>query len=147
MTDPQAADRAATPQNAGPQAPAPPSAAPEDPPLADRVAQAVESTPGVAGLHGGRFGEVATYLPGRRIAGIRLGDTAAQVHVVIDYGTKVPDVAAAVRDAVAPLVDTPVDVTVEDVAAPAATSQRPPAARETATDPDPTDHPTTGRTS
>ncbi|WP_346767659.1 Asp23/Gls24 family envelope stress response protein [Knoellia koreensis] len=104
------------------------------------MAQAVERTPGVVGLHGGRFGEVATYRPGGRIAGVRLGETA-QVHVVVEYGTRVPDVAAAVRDAVAPLVDTPVDVTVEDVAAPGATSTRP-----DAEPPSPTDHPS-GRTS
>lgn len=144
MTDHPVTDHTGSPQTAGPQAPAPPSAAPEDPPLAARVAQAVERTPGVVALHGGRFGEVATYRPGGRIAGVRLGETA-QVHVVVEYGTRVPDVAAAVRDAVAPLVDTPVDVTVEDVAAPgttsSATSTRPDAEPQS-----PTDHPS-GRTS
>ena len=41
---------------------------------ADVVAAAVRSVPGVAGLHAGMFGEVGTYLPGRRVAGIRIVD-------------------------------------------------------------------------
>ena len=83
---------------------------------AGRVADAVRAVPGVADLHGGLFGEAATYLPGGRIPGIRLTDEVAEVHVVLRLGSPVREVAAAVRDAVAPLVDTPVEVTVEDVA-------------------------------
>ncbi|MGL5861474.1 MAG: hypothetical protein ACRCY9_09490, partial [Phycicoccus sp.] len=59
---------------------------PATPDLADRVAEAVLAVPGVAGLHGGTFGEVATYLPGRRVIGIRLNDVAAEVHVTVVYG-------------------------------------------------------------
>ena len=39
------------------------------PDLSETVAAAVLAVPGVAGLHGGAFGDVATYLPGARIAG------------------------------------------------------------------------------
>ncbi|MFD4183444.1 hypothetical protein ACFWPB_20405, partial [Rhodococcus sp. NPDC058514] len=39
---------------------------------ADLIADAVLAVPGVAGLHGGMFGEVATYLPGRRVLGVAL---------------------------------------------------------------------------
>ncbi|MGL5817907.1 MAG: hypothetical protein ACRCYR_10115 [Phycicoccus sp.] len=85
------------------------------PNLADRVAEAVLAVPGVAGLHGGAFGEVATYLPGRRVTGIRLNDTEAGVHVTVTYGGSVLDVAARIRAAVEPLVAVPVTVRIEDV--------------------------------
>lgn len=86
---------------------------------ADRVAAAVLSCPGVAALHGGRFGEIATYLPGRRIAGIRVDVAAVEVHVVGRYPAPVADIARQVRSALHPLVGSArVDVVVGDYAAP-----------------------------
>ena len=76
------------------------------------------AVPGVSSLHAGVFGEVATYLPGRRVNGVRLGDEACEVHVVLDWGTPVLQTADAVRIAVEHLIDGPVDVTVQDIAAP-----------------------------
>nr|WP_127784998.1 Asp23/Gls24 family envelope stress response protein [Rhodococcus sp. X156] len=85
------------------------------------MAAAVLAVPGVAGLHGGMFGEAATYLPGRKVAGIRLADTGTTtVHVTVVYGRDIDEVAAAVRRAAAALIDGPVDVVVEDVAVPGA---------------------------
>ncbi|MFY0407784.1 Asp23/Gls24 family envelope stress response protein [Solicola sp. PLA-1-18] len=92
-------------------------AEPDDP--ADVVARAVLSTPGVADLHGGVLGEVATYLPGRRVNGVRLHDGGADIHVVVAWGSSVRETADAVRSTVRSHVDGPVDVTVEDVARPA----------------------------
>lgn len=83
--------------------------------LVDRVAAAALAVPGVDGLHAGSFGEVGTYLPGRRVAGVRLADDVAEVHVAVVMGSPIPDLAAAVVTAVSPLVDTPVQVFVEDV--------------------------------
>ena len=83
--------------------------------LADLVAAATRSVPGVSDLHAGAFGEVATYLPGRRVTGVRMGDAITEVHVVVDMGTPVLATAAAVRAAVHPLVGTEVQVYVEDV--------------------------------
>lgn len=92
-----------------------PAAAPEPVPVpADRVAAAVLAVPGVTGLHGGTFG-IGTYLPGRRVTGIRLGDEVAEVHVTVAMGVRVPAVAEAIVGAVGPFVHTPVDVYVEDV--------------------------------
>ena len=45
-------------------------AAPAGDDIADRVAAAVIAVPGVAFLHGGVFGEIGTYLPGRRVSGV-----------------------------------------------------------------------------
>ena len=89
---------------------------PQDPgAVADLVAAATLTVPGVTGLHAGSFGEVATYLPGRRVAGVRLGAERTEVHIAVAMGSPLLDVAAVVRDAVSPLVSTPVEVVVEDV--------------------------------
>ncbi len=86
--------------------------------LADRVATAVLATEGVAALHPGVFGEVATYLPGRRVQGIRMADHGCEIHVVLDWGAPIQATASAVREAAAGLVDGAVDVTVADIADP-----------------------------
>ncbi|MGB7508300.1 MAG: hypothetical protein WA965_23035, partial [Mycobacterium sp.] len=68
---------------------------------ADTVAAIVRAVPGVAELHSGMFGEVGTYLPGRRVPGIRIGDDTIDVHITVWQGAAVRDTAAAVRAAVA----------------------------------------------
>lgn len=89
---------------------------PSDP--ADLIAAAVTAVPGVADLHPGMFGEVATYLPGRRVPGIRTNaDGTTEVHVTLFYGVPVRDGAVRVRDAAQAVVGGVVDVTVEDVVA------------------------------
>lgn len=82
---------------------------------ADRIAAAVLGVSGVAGLHAGMFGEVATYLPGRRVTGVRLAADAVDVHVSVLIDAPIRATAGAIRRAVAPLTRLPVDVTVEDV--------------------------------
>lgn len=76
---------------------------------------AVLAIPGVADMHTGTFGEVATYLPGRRVDGVRIRPGGTEVHVVLIWGSPVLAVAADIRVAVEPLVGTSVDVSVEDV--------------------------------
>ncbi len=84
---------------------------------ADTVASIARAVPGVAGLHPGRFGEVATYLPGRRVPGVRIAPERIDVHVVVTPDAAVRDTAAEVRRRVAAALPGPaVDVTVEDVA-------------------------------
>lgn len=84
--------------------------------LADDIASLVRATPGVAGLHPGMFGEVATYLPGRKVSGIRVADGVVNVHVIVDASVPLRSTAAAVRAAVASAVPgSTVNVTVEDV--------------------------------
>jgi hypothetical protein len=83
--------------------------------LADRVAAAALAVPGVTGLHAGSWGEVAHYLPGRRVDGVRLRDDETEVHVTVSMGTPLLQAARQVRDVVSGLVDTPVSVVVEDV--------------------------------
>jgi len=99
-----------------PAGPSPTGGAPEGAPEpVDVVAAAVRAVPGVADLHGGMFGEVGTYLPGRRVPGVRLGEADTDIHVSIVFGAPVRETAQAVRRAVAPLVTGPVHVSIEDV--------------------------------
>ncbi|WP_261776997.1 hypothetical protein [Rhodococcoides kroppenstedtii] len=90
-------------------------AAPAGDDIADRVAAAVIAVPGVAFLHGGVFGEIGTYLPGRRVAGVAVRDDATEVHIAVTTDAVVRDTADAVRRAVRAVVDKPVNVLVEDV--------------------------------
>ena len=84
---------------------------------ADAVAHLVRAVPGVADLHAGMFGEVGTYLPGRTVPGVRIGDGVIDIHIAVWAGAAVRKTAAAVRSAVAGLVPgADVNVTVEDVA-------------------------------
>lgn len=83
--------------------------------LVAAVAAAVRSVNGVADLHAGVFGEAATYLPGRRVPGVRITPEGTEVHVALRLGAPIRATAQAVRRAVAAHVAGPVDVTVEDI--------------------------------
>ncbi|MCA1006150.1 hypothetical protein LCL87_10510 [Rhodococcus hoagii] len=85
------------------------------PEVAELAAAAALAVPGVSGLHGGEFGSVATYLPGRRVTGISIGDDACAVHVTLRYPADLIATADRVRDAVRAIVGVPVDVTIEDL--------------------------------
>lgn len=86
------------------------------PTTADDIAALVLAVPDVVRLHAGRFGEVATYLPGRRVTGVKLGVDQIEVHVVVAGQQPVRETAQLIHAAVATLVGTPVHVYVEDVA-------------------------------
>ncbi|KDF00070.1 hypothetical protein Y900_014255 [Mycolicibacterium aromaticivorans JS19b1 = JCM 16368] len=90
----------------------------DDPTAADTVASIARAVPGVAALHPGMFGEVGTYLPGRRVTGVRIRDDRVEVHITVTASAHVRQTAAAVRSAVrAAMPDLPVDVTVEEITA------------------------------
>lgn len=90
----------------------------------DAVAAAVLTCPSVAALSGGVVGEVASYLPGRRVVGVRVHDGGSRpaevdVHVVGRYGPPVAQIAGEVRAAVRGLAPgIPVSVTVDDLTDP-----------------------------
>ena len=88
-----------------------------DLPDPDAIAAALASCPSVSGLSGGIAGEVATYLPGRRVSGVRSSPGAVEVHVVARYGVPLPEIDAEVRAAVQAAVPGPlqVDVVIADV--------------------------------
>ena len=80
-----------------------------DPDLVERAASAALATPG------GMFGEVATYLPGRRILGITLDEQSCAVHLTVRYPADLYETADRVRAAVEPIVGVPVHITIEDL--------------------------------
>ncbi|MDP8975029.1 MAG: hypothetical protein M3N28_01405 [Actinomycetota bacterium] len=85
----------------------------------DAVSAAALSCPDVAALSGGIAGEVATYLPGRRVPGVRLNDDEVEIHIVARWRTNLPEVADAVRRAVRPVTGgRRVSVYVEDIEVP-----------------------------
>ncbi len=109
---------APTPPGSGPQQASAPPPAPQGGQIVDDVAAAVLTVDGVIALHGGLFGENATYVPGRRVRGIRIGENATGIHLTATYGAAIPITAQQVRHAVAAVIPGPVNVTVEDLAPP-----------------------------
>ncbi|GAA4670104.1 hypothetical protein [Gordonia humi] len=83
--------------------------------LAEQLADAVLATPGVVDLHSGLFGEVATYLPGRRVSGIAVRAEDGEVHIVVDLAHDLREVAESVRDTAEAVTGLPFTVVVEDV--------------------------------
>jgi hypothetical protein len=83
--------------------------------LAARIGAAARGVPGVADLHGGLFGEIATYQPGERVIGVRLGDAAGEVHIVVDGLRPAHLVGEQVRAIAEKLADMPITVVVADI--------------------------------
>jgi uncharacterized alkaline shock family protein YloU len=88
-----------------------------DLPDPDAIAAAIATCPSVSGLSGGIAGEIATYLPGRRVAGIRIEPGEVEVHVIARYGSAIGAVDSEVRAAVQAATVEPITVNVvlEDV--------------------------------
>ncbi|QNG20066.1 hypothetical protein G4H71_14150 [Rhodococcus triatomae] len=82
---------------------------------AESIAEVVRAVPGVYDLHGGMFGEVATYLPRRRVVGVRTDGETTEIHVALYVGAPIRETAGRIRDDVTALVGGVVDVTVEDI--------------------------------
>lgn len=91
--------------------------------IADDVRASTLKVLGVAGLHPGPFGQVATYLPGRKVEGVRVRQDRTEVHIVLQWRAGAVSTAAAVSAAVTALTGTPVDVYVQDVEDPARSSE------------------------
>ena len=82
----------------------------------DAIAAAMLACPAVAGLHEGGTRAVATYLPGRRVVGVRVEEQRVLVSVVLASGYSVRMLEAQVRSRLAPHVrGRQVDVHVADV--------------------------------
>lgn len=85
----------------------------------EAIAAATLACPHVAGLSAGTVEEIATYLPGRRVQGIRIRDDVLEIHLVAKWGTPLPEVAAEVRQAVAGLAGgRQTAVSIEDIEVP-----------------------------
>ena len=67
----------------------------------DAIAAATLECPAVAGLHEGGAMAVATYLPRRRVVGVRVEDRRVLVSVVLASGSSVRSLEAQVRSTLA----------------------------------------------
>jgi hypothetical protein len=86
---------------------------------ADSIAAATTACPSVARMSAGDLGEVATYLPGRRVEGVRISDDGVEVHVVARWDVSLPAAADEIREALKRVVgDLPVSVFIDDVETP-----------------------------
>lgn len=91
--------------------------------LAVELVSAITAIPGVAGLHGGEYGNIALLYPGARIPGLRIhgaaGSERLEVHVVVDLDVapNLLDLATRVRGAAAP-AGFPIDVVLADATSP-----------------------------
>lgn len=85
----------------------------------DAVAAAARGCPAVDDLDGGPLGGVATYLPGRRVRGIRILDDRIELHVRGVWGQPVSVIAQQLRQALATLSEGRlIDVVLADVTEP-----------------------------
>ena len=86
----------------------------------DAVVAAALSCPTVAGMSSGKAAEIATYLPGRRVRGVRITQGEVELRVIARWGPFIPGIAEEVRSAVRPLVDgAQVSVYIDDIQDPA----------------------------
>ncbi|HEV2888101.1 MAG TPA: hypothetical protein VGX49_14410 [Jatrophihabitans sp.] len=93
----------------------------------DAVAAAVRGCPAVDDLDGGPLGGAVTYLPGRRVPGIRIADDRIEVHVRGVWDQPVSLVAGQIRDALATLNGGRIiDVVLTDIAEPGHARAQPP---------------------
>jgi hypothetical protein len=82
----------------------------------DAVAAAVQVCPGVSGLDGGRFGEVASYLPGRRVPGVVVRKDSVLVQIRARWGIPAADLLSQVTAVLTPLIGARlVEVVVADI--------------------------------
>ncbi|MBI8999502.1 hypothetical protein M0E87_01455 [Corynebacterium sp. CCM 9185] len=90
---------------------------------AEALRDEILSLPGVAGMHGGQFGEVAMLYPGARVRGLHLftprgrpAETRMEIHLIADL-SQLPDLGALadkVRTTAGRYVSEPVDVFFSD---------------------------------
>jgi hypothetical protein len=97
----------------------------------DVVAAAVRTCPGVSDLSGGRFGDVTSYLPGRRVPGVSVDSATVTVQIRARWNVPAKDLFAQISAAVTPLVPgRSVRVVVDDIDDPRAPTASLPAAVE-----------------
>lgn len=86
---------------------------------AESVAASVLESRSVVDLFSGDAVEVATYLPGKRVKGVRVRENEIEVHVVARWGSSMAAVADEIRRSVEPVAGgLPVSVFIDDVNSP-----------------------------
>ena len=82
----------------------------------DAVASAVRACPGVSDLADSRFGDAATYLPGRRVTGIAAKGETVRVSVRAKWGVPASDLLDQITAALMPsLADRRIELVVAEI--------------------------------
>ena len=85
----------------------------------DAVHAAVAACPGVARVGSGSLASLTTYLPGRRVPGIRINPDSVELEVTAEWGSPIASLSRDVHAAVVGLVnDRRVDITIADIVLP-----------------------------
>ena len=88
---------------------------------AEAVSAAALACSSVAGMSGGPAGLTATYLPGRRVVGVKTSGSEVEVRVAARWGANLPLLGEEVRAAVTPFSQgKPVSVYIDDIEVPEA---------------------------
>lgn len=99
----------------------------------DAVAAAVQACPGVSGLDAGRFGEVASYLPGRRVQGVAVRKDSVTAQVRTRWAVPAADLLSQITAVLTPLTGgRRVELVVADIDDPPALGSWLPSALEVA---------------
>jgi hypothetical protein len=86
----------------------------------DAVHAAIAGCPGVSSVGSGTVASLTTYLPGRRVSGIRVNPDSLEIEIVALWGASVGELNTRIRQALAPLVShRRLDITVADIDLPA----------------------------
>jgi hypothetical protein len=82
----------------------------------DAVAAAVQGCAGVSALDAGQGGEIASYLPGRKVPGVQVSGGRVRVQIRSRWGVPATSLAALIIVVLAPLTGArPVDVLIADI--------------------------------
>jgi len=109
--------------------PAPQTAAVIDGINVEAVAAAVLGCAGVCALDSGRFGEVASYLPGHRVPGVVVREESVLVQVRSRWGVPAADLLSQITGAVTPFAGgRRVEVVIGDIDDPSVPDRLPPTA-------------------
>lgn len=85
----------------------------------DAVHDAVAACTGVAGLGSGRPGSSATYLPGRRVPGVRVSPEGLELEIRAAWDSSAPQIFAEIKQALAAIAPgRRIDVTIADIEGP-----------------------------
>ena len=85
----------------------------------DAVHTAVTGCPGVADVGGSSLAALTTYLPGRRVPGIRINTDTVEVEVVAEWNMNMITIAGGIRRALVSIVGgRRVDITIVDIELP-----------------------------
>jgi uncharacterized alkaline shock family protein YloU len=81
----------------------------------DAVARAVKACAGVSELAGGRFGEIGSYLPGRRVHGVIVHSDVVEISIRARWGVPVADLYGQITSVLADVIDRRIDIQVVDI--------------------------------